>query len=335
MKSKALLVGQIFLALMVQFCLYATSMAARTSIINPSAKADKATAELMAQTKDVGVETMVKMAELFVSPQEYESLIKDAKKAKGLKIDTILHGDDFFYMQTGPIKVVFKWIDKNNIAYKINGHSFTYEEAAKTELWQKKITQIVKNYRSTRSDNRKTNFEKMSSNLFEPKTSKFLVSLGSNFTSMLVLPFLFQATPAHAFLNNILSNPWALTAIAAVVIVLVANHYYKKHKEIHEENKDEVISRLNIARSNLDAARARGEQNLSAYEKEVIDLENLTLEYGSSDVGFFGFVLGNRDQKPASYDLIMSRPTNGGSGTGVGTPVAPPSSTSGSSSGAF
>ena len=317
-------------------CFHQSTFAAWTSIINPSEKVDAASEKLMSQTKDVNVQELIKLSELLVSPQEFEGLIKDTKKAKNLKIDSIMHGEDFFYMQAGPIKVVFKWIDKDNIAYKINGHSFTYEEAAKTELWQKKIHQIVKNYQNPRNALSQPKSDKVSFN-FHKQESSFVVKLGRSFTSMLVLPLLFQATPAQAFLPEInWQSPWVWTGIAAVTIALVANHYYRKHKKEHAANRSRITERLSNARGNLAAAQERGEQNLSAYQKEVTDLENLLTEYGSSsnDVGFFGFLFGNRMSRPASYDVIMSRPTNGGSGGGgAGTPTPPP--TNGGGNGVF
>lgn len=304
-------------------------LASWTTIINPSAKADKASEALMAKTKNVSVESIVKMAEHLVSPQEFEELVKSSKPAKDLKIDSIKHGDDVFYLQAGPIKLVFKWINKNNIAYRINGHSFTYEEAAKTELWQKKIQNVVNDYQAFNDVLKKRSLKNISSDLKPKSASWFHISLGHKISSMLVLPILFQATQAEAFMQNVnWRSPYVLTAIAAVAITLIANHYYKKHKKEHAGVKSKIVERLNNARANLAAAQERGEQNLSTYQKAVLDLENLVTEYNSpqNQVGFFGFLFGSRMSKPAMYDTIMSLPNNS-SGNVPGLPTAPPTGT--------
>jgi hypothetical protein len=306
------------------------SQAAWTTIINPSDKADKALESVTKQTKDVKVEDLVRSAEALVSPQEFEKLIKESKKVKGLEITSIMHGDDFFYMQAGPIKLVFKWIDKDNVAFKLNGHSFSYEEAANTDLWQKKIVEVIKSYQTPHSvfAPEEERFFKTSAKQDIP--SKYILNLGNGFTSMLVLPFLFEASEAEAFQINWQSK-WTWTAIGAGVIALVAAIYYKKHKKEHSKNKAEISSKLSQARANLAAAQEGGEQNLASYQKQVTDLETLLAEYNSSsnNVGFFGFLFGNRTFKPAMYDSIMSRPASN-TGTGVpGSPTAPPSSSSG------
>lgn len=303
-----------------------------TTLIAPSKKADKASQALMALTKNVKASELINLSEPLLSPKEFEALVKQSKRADLVKIDRIMHGDDFFYLEAGPIKVVFKWIDKEKIAYKINGHSFTYEEAAKTELWQNKIVEVVKQYNGKRQafTPKENQFFKQSykSNL---KSSHFL-DLGPKVSSMLILPFLFQTQPAQAYIDW--SSKWTWGIIGLAVVALVANHYYRKHKKEHKKYKSDISSRLSVARANLQNARNNGEVNLSSYQKEVFDLENLQVEYNdsSNEVGFFGFLIGNRQSKPALYDTIISRPsvnTGSGTGTGVpGTPTAPPSNSS-------
>ncbi len=304
-----------------------SAYSAKTTVIDFTEKADKASEILMAKTKNVDAEELVLASEAFVSPKEYESMLKDVKKVKGLSIDSIMHGEDFFYLQTGPIKIVFKWIDKEDVAYKINGHSFSYEEAANTELWQKKIFEIVKSYQTPRAGfkkNIKAPSDAISANAFAPKIS------------MLILPFLFQLTPAHAFLKNInWSSGWTWTAIGAVVVALVANHYYRKHKKQHAQNKQKILENLSVAEASLERARASGVSDLSPYEARVQNYRNLSAEYNhsSNDIGFFGFLFGNRITKPAMYDGLMNTPpTDTGTG-GPGQPAPPP--TGGTSQGAF
>lgn len=296
--------------------------AAKTTVIDPSDKADKASEILMSKTKNVSAQELVLASEAFVSPKEYETMLKDVKKVKDLNIDSIMHGEDFFYLQTGPIKIVFKWIDKEEVAYKINGHSFSYEEAANTELWQKKIFEIIKSYQTPRAGFKKES-ESVGMNASFPRIS------------MLILPFLFHMNPAEAFLKNInWSSAWTWTAIAAVTIGLVANHYYRKHKKQHAQNKSQILAALSSAEASLVRARESGVTDLAPYEARVQNYKNLSAEYNhsSNDIGFFGFLFGNRITKPAMYDALMNdyQPETGTGG--AGQPTAPP--TGGSSAGA-
>ncbi len=312
-----------------------SSFGAWTAIINSSEKADKSSAALMAKTKDVRVSDIINLSEPLMSSGEFEKLVKKSKKAKNLKIDSIMHGNNFFYLHAGPIRVVFKWIDKENIAYKINGHSFTYKEAARTELWQKKIIEVVKKYQGEGQAFTPQEAEFFRISYESSLGSSYFLNLGRTMSSMLIMPLFFQANLASAFQID-WGSKWTWTAIGVAVVALVANHIYRNHKKEHKSKKSKITSRLSSARTNLKAAQDRGEVNLSSYQKEVFDLENLQAEYEqSSDVGFFGFLFGSRMKEPSMYRTIMSRPgvETGTTGTGVpGAPTAPPTFTPKSSS---
>ncbi len=320
MNSKPIAMKVVFVYIIL-ICWSQFAFSARSKVLEPSEKADQASEVLMSKTKNVSAEELVVASEMFLSPKEFESLIKDSKKVKNLTIDSIMHGEDFFYLQAGPIKVVFKWIDKDNIAFKLNGHTFTYEEAADTDLWQKKIFEVVKSYQSPRATLKKPILK---------QDSRFSANLGSSFTSMLILPFLYYSNPAEAFLNAINWNSgWTWTAISAGVIALVANHYYRKHKKKHKQSKSQVSAALAQARTSLENAQANGVTNLAPYQSRVNNFENLLAEYNSSsnDVGFFGFLFGNRISQPAMYESLMSGYQPGGVPSGVGgpgQPTAPP-----------
>lgn len=302
-----------------------------TTIVSPNIKSDKASDILMSKVKNVKAEEIIKLAENFVSAKEFESLMRDSKKVKNLQIDNIKHGEDFFYLKAGPIKIVFRWIDKDNVVFKLNGHSFSYQEAAVAEVWQNKVVEVIKSYQTKQTQFSEEEEAWFSSVETKRKSSSFVIDLGTRVTSMLVLPFLFYPTDANAFQIN-WSSQWTWITLGAVLITLVAHHFYKKHKKEHNKNKDAIKTRLATARKNLADAQARGEGNLSSYQSEVLNLENLLTEYNSSgDVGFFGFLFGRRASKPAMYDTIMSRPavdTGSGSG-GTGTPTAPPTGSTG------
>lgn len=344
MKLISILINLRFICLVTFGFMTMPALASWTTVPNPSVKADKASAELRSLGKNISIGKIVKLSEEFVSNKDYEKLMKDSQKAKNIKIENLLYGDNFFYLKSGPIKIVFKWIDKNNVAFKLNGHVFSYAEAAHSEVWQKKVLDVVKNYQKPKTAFSKKEMDFFNSVSTSSLPSKFVVNLGSGLISLGVLYQLFHPTESSAveMLNRInWKSPWLWTGVAAVVITLIANHYYKKHKEDHENNKSDINSRLKVARANLAAAEKSGEENLVSYQQAVNDLETLKAEYDStSDLGFFGFLFGKRIKKPALYNTIMDR-NDFSSGGGdykpgePGSPTAPPGSGSNNTDGVY
>lgn len=271
-----------------------SAIAGWTTIPNPQKSADKASAKISKMTKNVKVVELLAAAEPFFSVTEYEALqkkVSNPPKAKRFKIDKIMHGKDMFFMQVGDIKLVFKWVDKDNIAFTLNGHSFSYEEAAKADLWQNKVFEVVKKEASKRSKAAMT---------------------GGSVGAFALLEVLLGAKNAQAFDLSFLKNPWVLGAIGIGAVALIGNHFYGKHKEQHAQKRQNVKNQLEKARKQLDNARAEAEASgrnidLSSYEKQVKDLETLLEEYSgaSQDVGFFGYLFGNRIRTPARYDVLV------------------------------
>lgn len=253
------------------------SSAALTTVSNQSAKADKAAVEISKLSSNVKVGKLFQMAEPFFSVSEYEGLLRKIKssKAKNHKIDKMMFGDSFFYLKSGDIKLVFKWVDKNNVAFTLNGHTFSYEEASKTELWQPKVLEVVRGAASSRS----------------------------KVSSLFLLDLLFHANQAEAFLNN----PLVLGAIGIAAIGLIGYHFYKKHKDSHSTKIKDIKKQIENAKAAKERGIANGETELTAYDKKIIDLETLLEEYNSTsdNVGFFGYLFGSRVQTPASYDRLM------------------------------
>lgn len=268
---------------------FQTAFGALTHVPDVSKSREKAAEKALKMTKNVRVDKLLDAVEPFLSSNDYEALLKSLdSKAKKMKLDSIMHGKDFFYIQSGDIKVVFKWVNKDGVAFKVNGKPFSYEEASKTEIWQPKVQEIVK---SMGQKNRSASID-------------VPVSVAA-ITPFALIELLFQPKESEAFLTN----PWVLGGIGIAAIGLIGLSFYNNHKDEHAKKMGRVQTELSMAKDRLEKRRAeelaRGNENpdLSAYEKSVIDLENLAAEYGttSEDVGFFGYLFGKRIKTPASY----------------------------------
>lgn len=313
MKLLTSLFNLIFILSFVMASSIQFALAARSTIIEPNAKSDRSSNLMMKKNKNVKVSELVQLSENLLSPQEYEKLVKDSRQSRDITIEEIKHGENFFYLKSGNIKVVFNWVNKNNVAYKLNGHKFTFAEASNSKIWQNKVEKIIKGYSASDDTERNSSRQKSA--------------------ALMLLPLFFQSNEAEAFNFN---NKYLWIGVAAAAVALIANHYYKKHKKVHEGNKGEIAKRLANARKELAAAKARNETNLAPYVKKVEDLQTLLAEYNSSsnDVGFWGYAFGNRMSKPAMYDPQMPEdegstdtPSNNGTPGTPGAPTSPPGST--------
>ena len=266
---------------------FQSAFGAWTYVPEPTSKRDKASEKAMSMTKNVRVDKLIAAVEPFFTSGEIEALLKSVKdtRVKKVKIDKISHTKDSFTMQSGDVKLVYKWINKNNVAFTLNGTPFTYEEASKTEVWQPKVQEVVK---------------------ASVKQGDNVSVFSSNNANFGLLGILMHTEEADAFLTN----PWVLAGLGVAAIGLIGLSFYNKHKAEHEQKFKNVQSRLAQAKQTLEArraeAKAQGNDNpdLSAYEAEISKLEGLAAEYGAGieDVGYFGYLFGKRVKTPAEYN---------------------------------
>lgn len=291
MYGEANVKSKLVMTLIVSLFSFQTAFGAWTYVPEPSKKRDQASAKALKLTKNVRVDKLLAATEPFFTTSENEALLKALKdpQAKKVKIDEIIHGKDSFVIKSGDVKVVYKWINKNNIAFSLNGTNFTYEEASKTEIWQPKVHEVIK-----ASVGKKDKVSTFSS-------SQSTLSFG-------VLNLLFHADEADAFLTN----PWVLGAVGVGAIALIGLSFYNKHKEEHQKKFENVQASLSSAKQRLEKRRQelidQGVENpdVSAYQAEVDRLSKLAGEYGSAveDVGYFGYLFGKRVKTPTDYNQL-------------------------------
>ena len=263
-----------------------------TFIPMPSKEADVASRALLKQTRNISVSKALRLSEPFFSPQDYEKLLKMAHKTGKHKISKVTHyKDGSFEIQSDPYKLTFKWIDKNKVAFELNGQAFSFEEAANPDIWYKKVGQVVKN---------------------SSKNPSFPKGKGA----FLFLQSVFGIPSAQAFFDLGESSTALWVGLAVFAIGLIVHNMYKKHKEEHEKNKAKVLKALAQAKRSREAAvKLLGSTNLTSHDKKIADLETLNDEYNGpqNDVGFFGYLFFQRITKPARYDRVMRE--HGGDGT--------------------
>lgn len=283
MKSK------LILTLFATMFSFQSAFGAWTYVPEANSKRDKAAQKAMALNKNVRVDHLISAVEPFFTSADIESLFKSVKdpRAKKVKLDRIVHGKDSFLIQSGDVKITYKWVNKNNVAFTLNGTPFTYEEASKTEVWQPKVHEVIK-----------------ASVGKNDKVSVF--SSTTTISGFGLLSILMHTEEADAFLTN----PWVLGGIGVAAIGLIGLSFYNKHKDEHQKKFQNVQAKLASAKATLEARKKefaeQGNTNpdLSAYENEVTKLENLAAEYGSAveDVGFFGYLFGKRIKTPGEYN---------------------------------